>query len=172
MLSDTMERPALLSQAYRHLLLALEEMPLFLEQALAELPSEAWGRQPERDRSPLLEHVWHLHDCEVDLYGLRIHKALSEELPWLPPMEVSDWPRERAYHLRDGAVGLAAFSSARQALLAELRALEPAQLGRSGIRGDGSSINILGLLELLADHDRDHRWRIAAILREFAGLHG
>ncbi|WP_199155333.1 DinB family protein [Chromobacterium sp. ASV23] len=163
------EHPLLL-QAYSQLLIQLEELPVFLRRTLSGLPGEVWGRQPIHDRSPLLEHVWHVHDCETDLYGMRIRHVLSEERPQLAPMEVSHWPETRAYHARDGEAGIAAFVAQRAALLAQLKSLDTKQLGRSGIRGDGTTINVLGLVEQLAEHDRDHRWRIAAILRSYAGM--
>ncbi|WP_233201077.1 DinB family protein [Chromobacterium alticapitis] len=164
-----MDHPLLL-QAYSQLLIQLEELPVFLRKTLAGLPAEAWGRLPAEDGSPLLEHVWHVHDCETDLYGMRIRRVLSEERPLLPPMSVSGWPAERAYHLRDGEAGIAAFAAQRAELLAQLKRVEPAQLGRAGVRGDGTEVNLLGLVEQLAEHDRDHRWRVAAILRGYAGL--
>ena len=55
----------------------------------------------------------------------------------------------------------------RTELIAELAPLNSAALERTGVRADGSSINVLGLIEQLLDHDRDHRWRIARILSEF-----
>jgi hypothetical protein len=52
-------------------------------------------------------------------------------------------------------------------LISDLSQLEGPSLSRVGIRFDGTEINILGLVEQVADHDRDHRRRIAAILRSF-----
>ena len=69
---------------------------------------------------------------------------------------------------RDGDVAIVKFSEARRVLLAELGELKETQLSRVGIRVDGSEINVLALIEQLAEHDRDHRWRIAAILKSYA----
>ena len=68
-------------QAYASLLSQLAEMPLFLQHSLAGLPKELLQRIPERDKSPLLEHLCHIRDCESDLYGLRIHRVLREFRP-------------------------------------------------------------------------------------------
>ena len=156
-------------QAYASLLSQLAEMPAFLQHALAGLPADLLRRLPESDKSPLLEHLWHIRDCESDLYGLRIHRVLRESRPNLEPVEVEHWPAERGYLQRDGDTAIAEFAALRSKLISDLRQLEEPSISRVGIRFDGTEINILGLVEQLADHDRDHRWRIAAILRGYRG---
>jgi hypothetical protein len=156
-------------QAYANLLSQLAEMPPFLQHALAGLSTELLQRQPEGDKSPLLEHLWHIRDCESDLYGLRIYRVLRESRPNLEPVEVGNWPADRGYLQRDGDAAIAEFATLRNELISELSQLENPSISRVGIRYDGTEINILGLVEQVADHDRDHRWRIAAILRSFGG---
>ena len=156
-------------QAYASLLSQLAEMPPFLQHALAGLPTDLLRRSPEGDKSPLLEHLWHIRDCESDLYGLRIHRVLRESRPNLEPVEVEHWPAERDYMQRDGDTAVAEFAALRRKLVFDLSQLEEPSISRVGIRFDGTEINILGLVEQLADHDRDHRWRIAAILRGYGG---
>jgi hypothetical protein len=156
-------------QAYASLLSQLAEMPPFLQHALAGLPAEVLQRLPERDKSPLLEHLWHIRDCESDLYGLRIHRVLRESRPNLEPVEVGNWPAERGYLQRDGNTAIAEFATLRNELISDLSRLEEPAISQVGIRFDGTEINILDLVEQVADHDRDHRWRIAAILRGFGG---
>ena len=131
------------------------------------MPKELLLRTPENDKSPLMEHLWHINDCDVDLYGLRISRVLREDRPNLEPVDVGVWPAERAYMEREGDVAIVEFSEARRVLLAELGELKETQLSRVGIRVDGSEINVLALIEQLAEHDRDHRWRIAAILKGY-----
>ena len=126
-------------------------------------------RLPEGDKAPLLEHLWHIRDCESDLYGLRIHRVLRESRPMLDPVDVGNWPAERGYLQRDGNIAIAEFAALRNELIADLSQLDETSISRIGIRFDGTEINILGLVEQVADHDRDHRWRIAAILRGLGG---
>ena len=159
----------MLQQAYASLLSQLAEMPSFLEHALAGLPNGLLQRLPESDKSPLLEHLWHIRDCESDLYGLRIHRVLREHRPNLEPVEVGQWANERGYLQRDGNAAIAEFAALRSELISELSELEEPSISRVGIRFDGTEINILGLVEQVADHDRDHRWRIASILRNYGG---
>lgn len=154
-------------QAYSSLLRQLEEMPAFLQRSVAFLPGELLTRQPEKDKSPLLEHLWHVRDCDSDLYALRIRRVLREAKPYLDPVDVDPWPESRNYLKRDGDLAIAEFSELRSSLVSELRKVDQETLARTGIRADSSEINVLGLIEQLAEHDRDHRWRIAAILRNY-----
>ena len=155
----------LFEQAYGSLLRQLDEMPAFLHRSVGSLPSELLVRQPEHDTSPLLEHLWHIRDCDSDLYALRIRRVLHETRPCLDPVDVGAWPQSRHYLSRHGDLAISQFTELRAGLVSELRDVDQAALARVGCRADGSEINVLGLIEQLAEHDRDHRWRIAAVLR-------
>jgi hypothetical protein len=154
-------------QAYSSLLSQLEEMPAFLEKSATSLPSSWLTRQPEKDNSPLVEHLWHIRDCDSDLYALRIRRVLKEDKPYLEPVDVSVWPESRNYLQRNGDLAVTEFIELRASLVRELREVGQEALARTGIRADGSEINVLGLIEQLAEHDRDHRSRIAAVLRSY-----
>ncbi len=156
-------------QAYSNLLHQLEEMPVFLQRTVTSLPAEVLVRMPEQDKSPLLEHLWHIRDCDSDLYALRIRRVLYEDRPALEPVDVGAWPEARAYLSLTGDVAIQEFVQLRAGLLRDLQNLDQVALSRVGVRVDGSEVNVLGLIEQLAEHDRDHRWRIAAILRSYGG---
>jgi len=143
-------------------------MPAFLEHALGSLPSELLQRQPKNDPFPLIEHVWHVRDCDPDLYALRIRQVLREDDPRLEPVDVNAWYGDRRYRERPAAQAIAEFSTLRAGLVAELQALDEHALARVGTRADGCQIDVHGLVEQVLAHDRDHRWRIAAILAGFA----
>ena len=150
------------------LLNQLAEMPAFLERTLGALPPPLLLRQPVNDAFPLIEHLWHVRDCDPDLYALRIRQVLREERPRLEPVDVGAWYGERRYRERPGAQAIAEFAALRAGLVAELAALDDGELARVGVRADGREIDVLGLVEQIAEPDRDHRWRIAAILGGFA----
>jgi hypothetical protein len=118
------------------------------------------------DTSPLIEHLWHMRDCESDLYGPRIERVLKDR-PDIVPMDVSGWPVERGYQSRDGNQAIEEFGAFRHRLIETLRTTELSAFERFGIRYDGSEIDVYSLAEQLADHDRDHRWRTCAILCEY-----
>lgn len=158
----------LLSQTYALVLHQLEEMPRFLQQALAGLPPELMQRRAACDELSLIEHLCHVRDCDPDLYALRIRRILTEPTPLLAPVDVSVWPAERDYRSREAAPVIEDFAHQRGRLIDELRELPHTELARVGRRADGSEINVLGVVGQIAGHDWDHKWRIAAILREFA----
>ena len=74
---------------------ALLEMPAFLEAVYPTLPDPLLRAPSTRDKMPLLEQLWHVRDCESDLYAPRIRRTLAEDRPFLEPMEVGHWPEER-----------------------------------------------------------------------------
>jgi hypothetical protein len=146
----------------------LAEMPAFFRRTLAGLSREVLLRPPRNDRSPLLEHLWHTRDCDTDLYGLRIRRILAEDRPLLEPVDVGAWREARGYDSRAGDQAIAEFEVERAKLMNDLKSLGPAQLKRVGVRADGFEVSVLSVIEQLAEHDQDHRWRVTAILREFA----
>ena len=150
----------------------LAEMPVFLEKAFLGMSRDLLERIPAQDNSPLIEHLWHVKDCESDLYGPRIERVLNEDRPLLVGMDVSGWPTERGYATRDANEAITQFSTLRAQLLEQLRGAAPDALQRVGVRQDGLEIDAYRLVEQLADHDRDHRWRMCAILREYVETPG
>lgn len=148
----------------------LTEMPDFLRRTVLGLPREALLRMPVNDDLHLLEHLWHTRDCDPLLYGLRIRRILAEDRPALEPVDVGAWTDARAVASLEGDQAIVEFEQERAALIAELRGLSADDWNRAGVRDDGSDISVLGIVRQLVAHDRDHRWRIAAVLRGFAGL--
>ena len=153
---------------YASILNQLAEMPAFLERTMCALPADLLQRPPAEDQFPLIEHLWHVRDCDPDLYALRIRKVLQEDRPALPPVDVGAWYADRRYRERPGLQAVSEFARLRANLINELKPLEERALARVGVRADGSEISVQALIEQLAEHDRDHRWRIALILGGFA----
>lgn len=159
----------LLTQTYQVVLRQLEEMPQFLKRALADLSLPLLQQQPPCDKMPLLEHLCHVRDCDPDLYGLRIRRVLREAaVPLLEPVQVGAWPKERAYLSQEPSAVIEDFEQMRAALVGELRGLSEAELTKAGQRVDGTKVSVLEMVAQIAEHDWDHKWRIAAILKEFA----
>ena len=151
-----------------HLCASLQEMPSFVEAALAQLPSEMLTRVPDCDRSPLLEHAWHLRDCDEDLYAMRIRRAVAEDEPFLEPMDISHWVEQRSYMSRPVGDALAQFREGRTRLVAQVSEFSQEQLLRLAKRGDGCFSTVVALIGELVAHDQDHRHRISAILASYA----
>lgn len=116
----------------------------------------------------LVEHLCHVRDCDPDLYAFRVRLILKERVPYLEPVDVGGWPEERGYIFQEPVAVLQDFVHARTEFLEELRGLREGELSRTGRRADGGEVNVFAVLAPLAEHDRDHKRRIAAILREFS----
>jgi hypothetical protein len=161
-------QPGSFVRDYEALLAQLADMPAFLERSLSGLPPARLRETPPHDELSLLEHLWHVRDCDSDLYGLRIRRALGEDRPSLEPVDVGAWPAERSYLARTAESGLAEFAQLRARLLGELAQLDERALARTGRRADGSEVSVLDIVIQLVEHDRDHRQRVAAILCDIA----
>lgn len=151
------------------LIRALLEMPAYLEACYPLIPDALLRGPSTQDKMPLIEHLWHVRDCESDLYAPRIRRTLAEDRPYLEPMAVSHWPEERGYLARAVQPALAEFGSMRRTLVDLLMACTPEQLARQALRVDDRVCSVTDLIGELLDHDRDHRVRIAAMLAAFHG---
>jgi hypothetical protein len=145
----------------------LSEMPDFLRESCLGMTAEIALSQPKCDKDFLQSHFCHLVDCEHHLYGARIDRLLNEKNPRLEGVDVLPWPIERQYHLRDADEAIRHFIAARYVLLERLKALEPEQWAAGGTRFNGAECDVREMVFDLINHDRDHRVRIAKILREF-----
>jgi uncharacterized damage-inducible protein DinB len=149
-----------------YLIEQLAEMPQFLEKVFLGMPRDLLARAPEEDNLSLVEHLWHINHCESELYYPRIAQTLDHDKPaMLPAPDIGSWPAARAYVQRDGDDAIREFVTLRQSLIERLRDLETDQFERTSVRQNGTSFTVYDLLEHLADHDRDHRWRMGALLR-------
>ena len=145
----------------------LTEMPDFLRESCLGMAAEVALAQPKCDKNFLLSHFCHLVDCENDLYGARIHRLLNEQSPRLEGVDVFAWPTERRYHLRHTDEAIRHFISARCALIERLKGLESEKWAAGGTRFNGVACDVREMVFDLINHDRDHRVRIAKILRGF-----
>jgi len=150
------------------LLTQFAEMPAFVASACARLPREMLLAQPRNDRSPLAEHAWHLFDCERLLYAARIDAMLARDEPVLEPVFVKEWIIAHGYFTRPVHDAVTGFCTARAAFVERLRKFGPAELARTGTRTDGKAYSVAAVIEEMAEHDRDHRQRMVAILADYA----
>jgi len=127
----------------------------------SRLPETLLNRLSPHDSLTLLEHLWHVYDCNRDLYNLCIYRALDKDHPAFDGVDVSVWPSERRY--REQTV-----QAARTALLERLAGLDAAGFARPArLLMTNRDTNVRELCEMLADHD--HRWRMGAMLGVFSG---
>jgi len=155
------------------LLSELDRMPAELERLVRDVPAEHLRWQPEDsggapgETFSALGHVCHLRDIEADGYHVRVRRMLEEERPSLVSIDGYELARERRYDEADLEDALAAFRAARGRTLDTLRALNDAQLDRSGDFAEYGDLTLRALLHYLRSHDQQHlaglQWLLARI---------
>lgn len=95
---------------------------------------------------------------------------MDEDHPAFDGVDVSVWPSERRYREQTVQAALDGLRAARTALLERLAGLDAAGFARTArLLMANRDTNVRELCEMLADHDRDHRWRMGAMLAVFSG---
>ena len=148
------ERQALMNE--------LASMPDYLDRAFDGLSGpEAVVAGPDDGFGPV-EQCWHLADLELEGFGTRIRRLLTEAEPRLPDFDGAAVARERDYRSRSLAEGLAAFRAARSENLAMLRALRADEWTRGGMQEGVGSVALCDIPAMMAEHDAAHRREIEA----------
>jgi hypothetical protein len=143
----------------------LDAMPSFLAHHVGSLTGEAVTRRGTGDTFSPVEQCWHLADLEVEGYGVRIRRLLTEEMPSLPDFDGGRIAEERQYWTKSLQEGLRAFEAARRANLARLRSVPESEWSREGVQAGVGAITLAALLNMMEEHDASHRAEILAWLR-------
>jgi hypothetical protein len=141
---------------------SLASMPAFVEAALARVPPSGWSRKPSPDAFSLVEQACHLRDVEREAYLERVRRVLAEDAPDLAGFDGAAVAARRRYPEQDGKLAAQQFAAARRELVALLGATTPRDLAR-GARFMGEAVTLARLVEMMLDHDREHRAEIAAL---------
>ena len=90
-----------------------------------------WSCCPQEEGWGPVEIACHLRDVEREITQPRLRKMLSEENPYLRPVESNSWAEQRNYRAQDGPQALRDFAAARKATIALLRDLAHADFART-----------------------------------------
>ena len=145
-------------------LLALQEMPDFLERALGGLSDERARQRGVGGTFAPVEQAWHLADLERDGYALRIRRLLTEDRPSLPDFRGDLVAEQRQYLTLSLSEGLRAFREAREATLALLASLPADAWGRVGEQDGVGEVALRDIPSMMVEHDASHRAEIEAWL--------
>ena len=135
----------------------LQETPAVFRKLAQGLADEVLRWKPSGDRFSFVENACHLRDIEVEGYGARIRKLLTEDNPQLPDVDGSRLARERDYNRQDFAAALDEFSRARAENLRAVKNLSAEQLNRRGVLEGVGEITLGNLFLLMREHDESHR---------------
>ncbi len=145
------------------LLSAQDSMALLRENAArlaaltAGVSAERLHRQPNPDEWSPNDVLAHIRAC-CDVWGGNIARILADDHPTFAGVNPRTWMRKTDYPDRTFAEGFGAFSSQREALLATLDALSPAEWERSAMVTSGFSTErtLRSYASQLAKHERTH----------------
>jgi len=127
--------------------------PLVAGRSKAELTA----RRADCGAFSLTEHVWHLHDLEIEAYGERLRRTLAEDAPRLPDFEGDRLAAQRAYQDKPIAPALRALVGARRLHVTRLRRLGEAALGRIADLDGVGPLPLAALIIRWRSHDMGHR---------------
>jgi uncharacterized damage-inducible protein DinB len=134
----------------------LAQAPQELITLLRDLSAEAIRTRNSADEFSALETVCHLRDLEIEGYGVRINKILTDDNPTLPDIDGSRLAIERDYNSQEVTEALEAFTMARQQNITVLKQVSEDQLERTGLLTGVGEVSLDKLLSMMSEHDDDH----------------
>jgi DinB superfamily len=156
---------------------ALEDFPRQLEAHYAVIPSAfknwappSWEGVPSEPLTAI-EQVCHVRDIEIDGYGVRFHRTLTESNPLLASIDTEALAKERAYGSADADAALADFRAARLKTVALLKGLSPEQFERTAAFEGYGAVSMRGLMHYLCSHDQQHLAGLQWLLGKIEASH-
>lgn len=147
----------------------LEETPAALRKLAQGLADGDLRWRPAGDQFSFVESACHLRDLEVEGYGARIRKLMTEDEPRLPDVDGARLARERDYNTQDFDAALDEFARARAENLRAIKNLSAEQLNRTGVLEGVGQITLGKLFLLMREHDESHRRELVELRERMAG---
>jgi DinB superfamily len=101
-------------------------------------------------------HLCHLRDIEIDGYHVRLRRLRDEQNPRLISLDSEQLAAERGYDTASSESALAEFVAARETSLAALRAVGSNEWARGGDFDGYGPVTLLGMVEIMVEHDAGH----------------
>jgi hypothetical protein len=141
---------------YQELVNDIENMPLIIQELLADVSESDLRARPLDGSWSILEHICHLRDIEQAGYRVRIDQMLNEKSPLLADLDGDRLAQERDYINQDFGAALEDFVDTRAINVRAIRDLSSHQLSKQAMFENVGPINFLELLIKLREHDRSH----------------
>lgn len=135
----------------------LEETPAVFRKLAQGLADKDLRWKPSGGQFSFVENACHLRDIEVEGYGARIRKLLTENHPQLPDVDGSRLARERDYNSQAFDAALDEFAQARAENVRAIKNLSAGLLNRTGVLEGVGEITLGKLFLLMREHDESHR---------------
>jgi hypothetical protein len=147
----------------------LEQMPVFLEEALAAVSRDDYVSRPAAGEFSLVEQACHLRDLEREGYLVRVRRILSETLPALEGFDGAAVASERNYMAQDAHIAAQEFAAARREVVGLLAATTADDLDRAATF-DEKRITLRDLVAMMEAHDEGHRGEISRLIEALEDL--
>ncbi|HEY0379601.1 MAG TPA: DinB family protein [Pyrinomonadaceae bacterium] len=147
----------------------LEQTPEFFRKMAQGCADADLRWKPAGDQFSFVENACHLRDLEVEGYGARLRKLMTEDGPQLPDVDGARLARERDYNSQDFDAALDEFARVRAENLRAIKNLSPEQLGRTGVLEGVGNITLGKLFLLMREHDEAHRRELVELRGRMAG---
>jgi hypothetical protein len=137
--------------------------PKKLEGMLKGVSAAKMRRKPAPGKWSIAEIVVHLADVEI-VVGYRIRLILGNPGGPIQAFDQDAWAEKMEYQRRDVRKSLEMYRSLRQANMALLKSLKPAQWQQYGMHSERGQENIETIVRMFAGHDVNHREQVKRIL--------
>jgi hypothetical protein len=134
----------------------LSATPARAAQLTQGLSEEQLSRRVNPEFFSLRESVLHLRDIDVEGYGPRIRRILSEASPVLADVNGAQLAIDRKYNEQPLEPALAALLLERAASMERLKACTQADLERTAEMQGSGTVTLRRLLGMWMQHDADH----------------
>ncbi len=137
--------------------------PQKLERMLKGLRASKARKRPVPAKWSINEIVAHLADTEL-VVGFRLRMILGEPGIPIQAFDQDEWVKALHYEKRDLRQSCAQFRAFREANVALLKSLSPAQWKHHGLHAERGEETIETIVRMIAGHDINHMKQIEKIL--------
>jgi hypothetical protein len=134
-----------------------------LERFIKGVPTARLRKRPAPDKWSVSEIVAHLADAEI-VGGFRMRLILGAPGTPIAAFDQDSWVTSGHYEKRDPRKSVAQFRVVREANLALLKSLTPAQWKHYGMHSERGQETIEQIVRMFAGHDINHLRQIERIL--------
>jgi DinB superfamily len=130
----------------------------------------SWDGVPSEPLTAI-EQVCHVRDIEIDGYGVRFRRTLTQANPTLAAIDTHGLAKERDYGSCNAAAALADFREARSKTVALLSGLDPGQFQRTAMFEGYGAVSLRSLVHYLCSHDQQHLAGLQWLLGKIEATH-
>lgn len=138
------------------LLALLRATPAVIAHWMEIFSPEIWRIRPLPQEWSALEILAHLRDVDAEVNLPRLDLLLQQENPFIVSQETDHWAEERGYAEQDRGMVFDEFLRVRLELLEQLEFLSASDWSRPARHSIFGPITLQGVINLIAEHDRQH----------------